>query len=309
MEHHHHQHEPADYGRAFAVGITLNLVFVGVEVVYGLISRSMALLSDAGHNLGDVLGLLLAWGAVAMGRWQATEKHTYGFRKATILAALLNALFLLVVTGGLSWEAIRRFSSPVPVEPGVVTWVALAGIVINAATALMFMRGRKQDLNIRGAFLHMAADAVISAGVAVAGILIAFTGLLWIDPVVSLIISVTIIAGSWGLLREATNLALDAVPEGINPEAVRRYLREQPNVADVHHLHIWGLSTTDVALTAHVVLVRPELDNEWSDAMKHELHERFGIAHATIQLESSDRNACLLVDSKRHIHHGGLSIT
>lgn len=293
MAAHGHSHEPARYGRAFAVGVTLNLVFVGVEAVYGFLSRSMALLSDAGHNLGDVVGLLLAWGAVAMGGWQATAKHTYGFRKATILAAILNALLLLVVTGGLAWEAIRRLVHPVSVQAGTVIWVATLGVVINTLTALMFMKGRKKDLNIRGAFLHMAADALISVGVALSGLLIALTGLSWIDPVVSLAIAVTIIAGSWSLLRESTNLALDAVPEGVDPEAVRRYLAALPNVADVHHLHIWGLSTTDVAMTAHLVLLRPELDNEWMGRIRQELHDQCGIIHATIQLESAENNACL----------------
>jgi cobalt-zinc-cadmium efflux system protein len=265
--------------------VVLNLTFVAVEAVYGVLSHSMALLSDAGHNLGDVLGLLLAWGAMRLAQWQPTDKHTYGLRKTTILAALLNALFLLVVTGGLSWEAIRRLANPVPVQPGVVIWVASIGIVINAVTALMFMRGRKGDLNIRGAFLHMTADAVISAGVAISGVLIAVTGLLWIDPVVSLVIGVTIIAGTWGLLRESASLILDAVPEGIDVEAVRRFLREQPNVTDVHHLHIWGLSTTDVAMTVHLVLAKQVLDNDWMARLREQLHDRYGIVHVTIQLE------------------------
>lgn len=282
---HSHSH---GHGRAFAVGVVLNLTFVAVEAVYGVLSHSMALLSDAGHNLGDVLGLLLAWGAMRLAQWQPTDKHTYGLRKTTILAALLNALFLLVVTGGLSWEAIRRLANPVPVQPGVVIWVASIGIVINAVTALMFMRGRKEDLNIRGAFLHMTADAVISAGVAISGVLIAVTGLLWIDPVVSLVIGVTIIAGTWGLLRESASLILDAVPEGIDVEAVRRFLREQPNVTDVHHLHIWGLSTTDVAMTVHLVLAKQVLDNDWMARLREELHDRFGIVHVTIQLEGGD---------------------
>lgn len=291
--HGHHHHHPADYGRAFAIGVTLNLAFVGIEVVYGLFAHSLALLSDAGHNLGDVIGLLMAWGAAWLTRREPTDRHTYGLRKTSILAALLNALFLLVVTGGLSWEAIRRFSSPVPVEPGVVVWVAVAGIAVNAVTALMFMRGRKEDLNIRGAFMHMAADAVISAGVAISGVLIAVTGLLWIDPVVSLVIAVTIIIGTWGLLRESANLVLDAVPESIDVDAVRRYLRGQPNVSDVHHLHIWGLSTTDVAMTVHLVLKMPALDNEWLDHLRTELHDRYGIVHVTIQVESPEKNACL----------------
>ncbi len=273
--------------------MTLNLLFVGVEAVYGVLAHSLALLSDAGHNLSDVAGLLMAWGAIRLSQWQPTQKHTYGFQKTSILAALLNSLLLLVAVGGIAWEAIRRLSHPVAIDTGMVVWVAGLGIVVNGITALLFMGGRKQDLNIRGAFLHMSADALLSAGVAVAGLLVAATGWLWIDPVVSLAIGLTILAGTWGLLRESTNLVLDAVPEGIDPDAVLRFLREQPNVADVHHLHIWSLSTTQVALTAHLVLVKPALDNEWLDRLHQELHEHHGIMHATLQLESPDNNTCL----------------
>jgi len=293
MPEHSHPHAPSRYGRAFAIGVTLNLLFVGVEAVYGVLAHSLALLSDAGHNLSDVAGLLMAWGAVRLSQWQPTQKHTYGFQKTSILAALLNSLLLLVAVGGIAWEAIRRLSHPVTIDTGVVVWVAGLGIVVNGITALLFMGGRKQDLNIRGAFLHMSADALLSAGVAAAGLLVAATGWLWIDPVVSLAIGLTIMVGTWGLLRESTNLVLDAVPEGIDPDAVLRFLREQPNVADVHHLHIWSLSTTQVALTAHLVLVKPALDNEWLDRLHQELHEHHGIMHATLQLESPDNNTCL----------------
>lgn len=293
MHSHDHPQAPADYGRAFAIGVTLNLAFVALEVVFGLTSRSLALLSDAGHNLGDVAGLLVAWGALRMARWHATDTHTYGFQKASVLAALVNALLLMVAVGAVSWEAIRRLSHPVAVEPGVMTGVACAGIVINAATAFLFMKGRREDLNIRGAFLHMTADALISAGVAIAGLLIAVTDLAWIDPAVSLAIGIAILAGTWNLLRESTNLALDAVPAGIDPEAVRQFLRSQPNVTDVHHLHIWGLSTTRVAMTVHLVLEKPELNDEWLDELREELHAHHGIMHATIQLESRGRNMCL----------------
>ena len=293
-EHHHHHHGPAGYGRAFAIGVTLNFAFVIIEVIYGLLSHSLALLSDAGHNLGDVAGLLLAWGAIRMQRWQATPTHTYGFQKASILAALVNALLLLVAIGGISWEAIRRLAHPVPLNPGVVIGVAGVGIVINAVTALLFLRGRNDDLNIRGAFLHMAADALISAGVAVAGGLILVTGWLWLDPAVSLAIGIIILIGTWSLLRESTNLVLDAVPHGIDAEAVRKFLAAQPNVTDVHHLHIWGLSTTHVAMTVHLILEKPGLDNEWLDAIREELREHYGILHATIQLESPDKNTCLV---------------
>ncbi|MEI8352665.1 MAG: cation diffusion facilitator family transporter [bacterium] len=293
MPEHSHPHAPSRYGRAFAIGVTLNLLFVGVEAVYGVLAHSLALLSDAGHNLSDVAGLLMAWGAIRLSQWQPTQKHTYGFQKTSILAALLNSLLLLVAVGGIAWEAIRRLSHPVAIDTGMVVWVAGLGIVVNGITALLFMGGRKQDLNIRGAFLHMSADALLSSGVAAAGLLVAATGWLWIDPVVSLAIGLTIMAGTWGLLRESTNLVLDAVPEGIDPDAVLRFLREQPNVADVHHLHIWSLSTTQVALTAHLVLVKPALDNEWLDRLHQELHEHHGIMHATLQLESPDNNTCL----------------
>ncbi|MCX6349391.1 MAG: cation diffusion facilitator family transporter, partial [Candidatus Aureabacteria bacterium] len=259
----------------------------------GLIANSLSLLADAGHNLSDVMGLLVAWGAIRLSRWQPTEKHTYGLRKSSVLAALFNALFLLVSVGGISWEAIRRFKEPATVQAGTVIWVAAAGIVINAATALMFRRGRKEDLNVRGAFLHMSADAAISAGVVAAGILISLTGIAWIDPVVSLLIAGLILIGTWGLLKESVNLALDAAPENIDPRAVQDYLTGLPEVKDVHHLHIWGLSTRDAALTAHMVLSRPELNNELLARIRKELHDRYRIGHATIQFELCEKEICL----------------
>lgn len=293
--HHHghsHSHSPPNYGRAFAVGILLNTIFISAEVFYGFMSHSLALVADAGHNLGDVLGLFLAWGATALGRRAATERHSYGFQRSTVLAALANAVFLLVAVGGIVLEAIHRFTAPSTITAQIVIWVATVGIFINAGTAMMFMSGRKGDLNIRGAFLHMAADAVISAGVVVGGIIIMFTGWQWVDPALSLTLSASIVYGAWKLLRDSLNLALDAVPEGIDAAAVRAYLLGLPAVTDAHHLHIWGLSTTEAALTVHLVLADDTRSNALLHDINHELHERFGIGHATIQFESIGEVAC-----------------
>ena len=273
------------YGRAFAVGVGLNLTFVAVEVVFGLAAGSLALIADAGHNLSDVLGLLLAWGASVLARRLPTARHTYGLRRTTVLAALLNGVLLLIAVGGIGWEAGRRFSEPAPVRATVVIVVAAVGIVINTITALLFAAGRKGDLNIRGAFLHMAADAGVSAGVVAAGLGMVATGWSWLDPAVSLAIVAVILWGTWGLLRDSVNLALDAVPEGIEPEAVEAYLGELPGISSVHDLHIWGMSTTDVALTAHLVKPALEDDDALIASASLELRQRFGIDHATIQLE------------------------
>lgn len=289
---HGHSHAPASFGRAFAIGIVLNTAFVIVETVYGLLSHSLALVADAGHNLSDVLGLFLAWGATVLAKRAATERHTYGFRRSSVLAALGNAIVLLVSVGAIAWEAVQRLRTPDHVGAQTVIWVALLGIFVNAGTAVLFMSGRKDDLNVRGAFVHMAADAAISAGVVIAGIVIAFTGWFWIDPVVSLMVAGIIIYGTWDLLREAINLSLDAVPEGIDAAAVSTYLRSLPHVTDAHHLHIWGLSTTEAALTVHLVLA----DREHGDALLREvnitLRERFRIGHVTIQFESPGAHAC-----------------
>ena len=290
--HHGHSHAPASFGKAFAIGITLNAGFVILEVVYGLMAHSLALLADAGHNLSDVFGLVLAWGATAWARKLPTARHTYGWQRSSVLAALCNAVFLLVSVGIIGWEAFRRLQAPATVEANVMIWVSAAGIVVNTVTALMFMAGRKGDLNIRAAFLHMAADAVISAGVVVAGIVIAFTGWLWLDPVVSLVLVVVIIFGTWGLLRDSLNLSLDAGPAGINTSEVQSYLCQLPGVIEVHHLHIWGLSTSDVALTAHLVLAGAAVDNELLHTINHGLEERFGIGHATIQFEAAGQSVC-----------------
>lgn len=274
----------------------LNTVFVIVETVYGLLSHSLALVADAGHNLSDVLGLFLAWGATVLAKRAATERHTYGFRRSSVLAALGNAIVLLVSVGAIAWEAVQRLRMPDHVGAQTVIWVALLGIFINAGTAVLFMSGRKNDLNVRGAFVHMAADAIISAGVVIAGLVIAFTGWFWIDPAVSLIVAAIIIYGTWDLLRESINLSLDAVPENIDAPAVSTYLRSLPGVCNVHHLHIWGLSTTEAALTVHLVLT----DRTQGDTLLREitvtLRERFRIGHATIQFESPGAHDCAAGD-------------
>ncbi|MBV9008888.1 MAG: cation transporter [Verrucomicrobia bacterium] len=283
-------HSPAtvDFTRAFAVGVILNSAYIAFEVAYGLVAHSLALLADAGHNLSDVLGLLLAWAASAMARTRPTKRRTYGMRGSSILAALFNAILLLVSVGAIAWEAIRRFGQPEAVSGKIVIWVSLLGIVVNTITALMFAAGRKGDLNIRGAFLHMAADAAISAGVVIAGAAIVLTGLHWIDPVVSLAICAVIIWGTWDLLRESVNLALHAVPRQIDPDKVDSYLRELPGISEVHDLHIWPMSTTETAITAHLVKPDGVIDDGLLCQIKYELHTRFSISHVTIQCESGD---------------------
>jgi cobalt-zinc-cadmium efflux system protein len=293
-----HNHAPASFGSAFAVGITLNIGFVIIEVVYGIFAHSLALVADAGHNMGDVLGLLLAWGATFLARSAPTERRTYGLRSSSILAALFNAIFLLITVGAIAWEAIRRFGNPTVVEARIVIWVAIVGIVINTATALMFMSGRKRDLNIRAAFMHMAADAGVSLGVVVAGFLIIATGWLWIDPVISLVIAAVITWGTWGLLRDSVNLALHAVPQGIEVAKVRQYLSSLPHVTEVHDLHVWPMSTTETALTAHLVRDVDDCDCALLDQAAQELHLMFEIQHATLQFETLDHRCHLAPEEK-----------
>ena len=282
-----HSHAPANFGTAFIVGIALNLGFVILEVIYGVFAHSLALVADAGHNMGDVLGLLLAWGATFLARTAPTERRTYGLRSSSILAALFNAIFLLIAVGAIAWEAIRRFGDPTVVEARTVIWVSAVGIVINTATALMFMSGRKRDLNIRAAFMHMASDAGVSLGVVVAGFLIIATGWLWIDPAISLVIAAVIIWGTWGLLRDSINLALHAVPQGIEVAEVRQYL------SSVHDLHVWPMSTTETALTAHLVRDVDNCDCALLDRAARELHFKFEIQHATLQFETLDHHCHL----------------
>ena len=287
---HGHVHGPAarDFSRAFAIGIALNIGFVVVEAAYGFLANSLALLADAGHNLSDVLGLLLAWGAAALVKRRPTARHTYGLKRSSILASLANAILLLVAVGMIVWEAVHRLGQPQPVAETTVLWVAAVGIVINTVTALMFVRGGKSDINIRGAFLHMAADAAVSLGVVIAALVVMATGWLWLDPAVSIAIAIVITLGTWSLLRSSLNLALDAVPETIDRPAIEVYLAALPGVTEVHDLHIWAMSTTEVALTAH--LVRPDcpVDDGLLGRSARELAERFGIAHSTIQIESGD---------------------
>ncbi len=296
--HHHgpggHHHAPKDFGKAFAIGATLNIGIVVAEAVVGLSTHSLALLADAGHNLSDVLGLFMAWGAVILAKKAPVGRHTYGLRKGTILASLTNAVFLLVAVGAIAWEAARRFADPQVVQTGPVMVVAAIGIVVNTTTALMFMKGSEHDLNIRGAFLHMAADAAISAGVVVTALVMGFTHWEWLDPVVSLAISLIIVIGTWSLLRDSLDLALDAAPRGIDPKAVRAWLAARPGVSEVHDLHIWAMSTTETAMTAHLVRpVNPDNDQFLHDICG-EMARTFNIGHVTIQVESGGVATCHL---------------
>ena len=284
---HSHAHGSATpgHGRAFAVGVVLNLAFVAVEAGYGIVSGSMALVADAGHNLSDVLSLLLAWGASVLATKKAGARFTYGFKSSTILAALANAALLMVALGMILVETLRRLWEPAPVAGGTVMAVAAVGIAINTATALLFLRGRKDDLNIRGAFLHMAADAAVSAGVVLSGLAILLTGQAWIDPVTSLIIVAVIGWGTWGLARDSVRMGLLAVPEGIDEAAVRTYLGALPGVTRVHDLHIWPMSTTETAFTAHLVMPGGHPDDAFLRAVAHELEHGYRIGHSTIQIE------------------------
>jgi cobalt-zinc-cadmium efflux system protein len=289
-----HVHAPANFGKAFAIGIGLNLTFVAVEFVYGLLANSVALIADAGHNLSDVLGLAIAWIASALSKQAPSSRYTYGLGGSSILAALFNAVLLLVAVGAIAWEAALRLFHPEPVASGTVMIVAAVGIIINGATAWLFASGRKGDLNIRGAFLHMVADAAVSAGVVVAALLILFTGWFWLDPLTSLVIVGVIIWGTWGLLRDSLAMSVDAVPVSIDPQAVRSYLSSCAGVAAVHDLHIWSLSTTESALTAHLVFPGGHPGDEFLLKAATELRQRFGIGHTTLQIEISEETACHL---------------
>jgi len=292
----HHIHAPSAYDRAFAIGAALNVGFVLVELGFGLAAHSMALLADAAHNLGDVLGLLLAWGATWLGRRAPSAARTYGWGRSTILASLTNAAVLLIGVGAIAVEAIHRIFDPEPVAGATVMWVAAAGIVVNGLTALMFLRGREMDLNIRGAFLHMAVDALVSVGVVLTAVLIQITGWPWIDPITSLAIAAVVAVGTWELLQDSVNLALDAIPESIDRHAVEQYLVGLPGTVEVHDLHIWALSTTDTALSVHLVLnaVGSQADDGLQQ-MAAALAERFGIGHATFQIETPEQaRRCVL---------------
>lgn len=289
---HHHQHAEAatGMGAVFAFGVALNLGFVLVEAAFGVIGNSVALIADAGHNLGDVLGLAIAWGAAALARRRPTHRYTYGLRSSSILAALFNAIVLLIAVGAIAVEAINRFGAPQPVATGTVMAVAAIGILVNGATALLLRRGHqhRHDLNVRGAFLHMAADAAVSLGVVLTGALILATGWLWLDPAASLLVGLVIVASTWRLLRDAVNMALDAVPAGIDPAAVRAHLAAFGGVCAVHDLHIWPMSTTETALTCHLVMPAGHPGDHALAMLAGELNARFGIQHATIQVETGD---------------------
>ena len=282
---HDHGSPPADFGNAFALGVLLNLGFVAIEAVYGFVSGSMALVADAGHNLSDVMSLLLAWAAGVAAKKPPTARFTWGFKSSTILAAMANAGLLLIAVGAILFETIRRLGDPPQVEGWTMIVVAGIGIVINGFTALLFAKGRKDDINIRGAFLHMAYDALVSVGVVVAGALILFTGKTWIDPVTSLLIVAVIAWGTWGLLKDSVKMGLLAVPDSIDEEKVRAHLAAQQGVAAVHDLHIWPMSTTETALTAHLVMPAGYPGDTFLRALAHELEHDFGIGHATVQVE------------------------
>lgn len=302
--HHHHDHEVKNYDRAFAVGIFLNVVFVAVEAGYGFVAGSLALLADAGHNLSDVLSLVLAWGASVLARRSETRRRTYGFRKITVMASLISAITLLVALGGIAWEAIKRMAMPQPVEGGVVITVAAIGVFINTLTALMFLSGQKHDLNIKGAFLHMAADAAVSLGVVLAGLVIMQTGWFIVDPVISIAIALIIFVGTFGLLRDSFNLSIDAVPRHMDIESIGAYFASLATVCSFHDLHVWALSTTETALSVHIVVNQDTIRNDFLEDIQAHLHDQCGIEHATIQVEGlSDTQMSHDPQCARDDHH------
>ncbi|WP_306394751.1 cation diffusion facilitator family transporter [Telluria beijingensis] len=298
--HHHHMPSPEGHGRAFALAIGLNLAFVIVEFTYGFIAHSTALMADAGHNLSDVLGLVLAWGAAVLARSVPKGRYTYGLRGSSILAALGNGLLLMVACGAIAWEAVQRIAEPAPVAGATVSIVAAIGVVINGFSAWLFLAGSKGDLNIRGAYLHMAADAALSLGVVISGLTIMFSGWTWIDPVVSLVIVVVIVLGTWSLLRESVQLSMAAVPPNVDAGKVQAFLAGQPGVTGVHDLHIWALSTTETALTAHLVIPGGYPGDAALDAIEHTLREKYAIHHSTLQVElGTTHHHCTL---QGHVH-------
>jgi cobalt-zinc-cadmium efflux system protein len=284
---HSHHHTLPDYNRAFAVGVGLNVAFVILEAVFGFWSDSLALLTDASHNLGDVIGLLLAWGAATLAKRKPSLRRTYGYSRATIMASLFSSLLLMGAVGAIGWEAVNRLMAPAQPAGITIMLVAAVGVVINTVTALFFFKGKDSDLNIRGAYLHMAADAAVSLGVVISGALIWIYGWARIDPIISLVIALVILLSTWGLLRDSLNLAVDAVPRQVNPDQVRGYLGGLPGVVAVHDLHIWPMSTTDTALTVHLVMQPLPSDNHFLHETAHELEHDFHIQHATIQIEAA----------------------
>jgi cobalt-zinc-cadmium efflux system protein len=295
-EHSHvHHGSHSDAARAFGIGVLLNFALVVVEAVFGIIAHSMALLADAGHNLGDVLGLFLASAAAVLAQRKPTKRRTYGYRRLTVFAALANATFLLVATGGVLWESVLRLQTSQGVNARTVVWVALGGALVNGISASLFFHGRGHDLNVRAAFLHLIGDAAISLGVVAASVLIQLTGWLWLDPVAAIVVSLLILLSTWSLLRRSIDLMLDAVPEGIDIDAVRTFLEEQPEVREVHDLHVWAMSTTETALTAHLVMPRGAYQAAFVSSTCHALHERFGIEHTTLQVDPEDApSPCVL---------------
>jgi cobalt-zinc-cadmium efflux system protein len=294
---HHHHHAPVPgHGRAFALAIGVNSLFVAIEFVYGFIANSTALMADAGHNLSDVLGLVLAWSAAVLAKRAPSARYTYGLRSSSILAALGNAILLLLACGAIAWEALHRFTAPAPVEGITVSVVAAIGVAINGFSAWLFMAGSKGDLNIRGAYLHMAADAAISLGVVVSGLVIMGTGWTWLDPAVSLVIVLLIVLGTWSLLRESLRLVMAAVPDSVDATAIGRFLAHQPGVSDVHDLHIWAMSTTETALTAHLVMPDGYPGDSAIDEIVARLRHDFAIGHCTLQVEEgTSQHRCALV--------------
>lgn len=298
---HDHSHHISHYNRAFAIGVLLNLIFVVIEAGYGFFANSLALLADAGHNLSDVVSLLLAWGASVLASKAATDKRTFGYKKSTVLASLMSSVLLMAALASIAWHAIERFENPQPVTGMTVIVVSLIGVVINTLTALLFVQGQKHDLNIRGAFLHMAADAAVSLGVVIAGIVILFKNWQWVDPVVSLSIVVIVFIGTWGLFKDSLNYATDAVPKNISIEKLKQYFLSIEHVTGVHGLRVWPLSTTESALIVHLVTDNKALNNDFLIEVQHHLHDHFDIEHATIQVESSQGSAgCMFNHGHAH---------
>ena len=291
---HHHHHAASDYNQAFAVGVVLNIIFVVVEVTYGIIADSLALITDAGHNLSDVMGLLLAWGAIYLASKQPSLRRTYGYSRATILASMFSGLLLLAAVVVIGWEAFQRFFEPAQPAGKTIMAVAGVGVIINSVTAWFFVSGKDHDLNIRGAYLHMAADALVSLGVVISGFAIWKFGLKWFDPLSSLLIAAVIFWSTWGLLRDSLNLSIDGVPRGLDPEEVRNWLQSQPGVEGMHDLHIWPISTTETALTVHLLMPYPPADDVFLHDLAHQLQERFKISHATFQVERGDDDVTCL---------------
>lgn len=297
--HGHHHHVPKSFGTAFAVGITLNIIYVIAEAAWGFWGNSLALLADAGHNLSDILALACAWAAAILGQKKPTDNFTYGYRRTSILASLTNAVILLIVTGGIILEAIERIFHPAPVAGWTVIIVAAIGVIVNGVTAMMFASGHKEDLNIKGAFLHMAYDALLSLAVVVTGVIILFTNFNLLDPIISLVVSIVIIMGTWSLLKDSVTLAVDGVPTNINRKDVEKYLRGLPSIVDLHDLHIWAMSTTETALTVHLVSNVDHRSDDFLTVTSQQLKDQFKIGHTTIQIELlNEAKSCLLASTE-----------